>query len=277
MSKLRKSTKRTMTSYVLTFLLMVVLIAVSLIAFVKYSMLSERAILYTCSRISYYDDLTEEITNISYQMGIPFGVEKKNLKGVFSPDQVEKDMRGLVHSMIEGQEYTIDTSAIENKITKNIENANENLDANQKESVQVYVKSVADLYTKKVNIPGLKNIINACNTWTTVTIVGLPICALLIIILVFALISMRYYLYHGLRTVAYSVLGAGITLITVFSACISNGFIYRLNISDAFMRKFFTFFVGHEMLIQVFSGIGMIIIGVVIIIVIIRQRARGRE
>ena len=97
---------------------------------------------------------------------------------------------------------------------------------------------------------------------------------LIAIVCIFYLIASRRYVYHGIRYVAYSVIGAGITLLTVFAAAISDGSIYRFNISDVYMRKFFTYWIGHEMLMQVFAGIGFLIAGALLIYMVIRQKVR---
>jgi uncharacterized membrane protein YidH (DUF202 family) len=75
-----------------------------------------------------------------------------------------------------------------------------------------------------------------------------------------------------MRYIAYSVLGAGATLLTVFSALISNGFIYKFNISDTYMRRFFTYYIGHEFLMLVFVGIGLIVMGVLLVLIISRKK-----
>ena len=130
------------------------------------------------------------------------------------------------------------------------------------------------MYHKKVYIPGVDTMARVINATDKVALICIPLMVLIAIVCIFYLIASRRYVYHGIRYVAYSVIGAGITLLTVFAAAISDGSIYRFNISDVYMRKFFTYWIGHEMLMQVFAGIGFLIAGALLIYMVIRQKVR---
>lgn len=132
------------------------------------------------------------------------------------------------------------------------------------------------MYQKKILIPGIDSIVKMISVSDKVVIIGIPILLLIAILCMFYLISSRRYAYHGMRYVAYGFLGAGITLVTVFAGFISDKSIYRMNISDVYMRKFYTFWIGHEMLMQVFAGIAFLLAGAVVIYLVIRQKFRMR-
>ena len=272
--KLKKSTKKSAISYILSFVLMLSLICISLISLGKYSMLSVHGVMHTCDRIDYYKGLNEELINEAYYIGIPYGIDKKCLKDVFSDKKIREDMSLVLTEKIKGKSYNVSTDVIGTKILKNAEKKYGTLNSDEKESLQKYMIDVEKLYQKKIVIPGTSYIVRSINISSTAAIVGIPIAVFIAILCIFILISMRYYLHHGLRYVIYGILGAGITLLTVFSAIISNGFIYKFNISDVYMRKFFTFYIGHEMLMQIFAGIALLLTGCVMIYVVIRQKRR---
>ncbi len=270
--KSRRRTRITIISCILSFILMLSLLCGSILIFGKYSMLSMHGITYTCDRITYFEDASEEISLKAYQMGIPYGIKKKCLKDVFTAKTVRQDVLAMMEAQISGEKYVVKADEIREKITANVVDEYGQLKESEQESLDQYMVSVINLYQKKIEIPGATYIAKMVNIASKAAMIGIPICVLLIILCTFCLISMRRHYYRGLRYVAYGTLGAGFTLTTVFAASISNGFIYKFNISNAYMRKFFTFFIGHEMLIQVFSGIGMIIAGGVLIYMVFRQK-----
>lgn len=270
-----KRRKQTIISYIMSFILMLSLMCISLLSLGKYSMLSEHGVMHSCDRIEYYDDICDEMSKEAYYLGIPYGIEKKCLKDVFTKKQVRADMLTVLRNQIAEEKPLIKTYDIRNKISENVVKQYCELNATEQRSLQTYITEVEKMYQKKMVIPGSDFITEAIRMSTKVALVGIPLAILIAILCTFLLISIRKYAYHGLRFVVYGVLGAGITIVTVFAAMISNGFIYKFNISDVYMRKFFTYYIGHEMLMQVFAGIGMLLAGAILIYVVIRQKFRS--
>lgn len=272
--KRKKSVSRVVISLILSFILMLTLICLSIFVIGKYSMLSVHGVMNACDRIEYYEGINTEMTTLSYEKGIPFGIKKKHVKNVFDNEKIKEDMTNILVAQINNEEYLVETDEIREKITENVIEEYGDLDEKQKESLNAYLVDISNMYMDKMVIAGSSFFTPIITMWTKVITIGIPVCILIASICIFILIVTRRKIYKGLRYVAYSILGAGVTLTTVFSASISNGFIYRFNISDVYMRKFYTFWIGHEMLIQVFAGIGMLLTGGVLIYVIYRQKTR---
>lgn len=271
--RVKKRTKVDIISYILSFILMIALMGISILSLGKYSMLSNHGIIHTCDRISYYEGISDEMKTQAHYMGIPYGITKSGVKGVFSPKHIRKDMIKVLEAQMNGKEWQINTEKIRNKITANVEKQQKHtISESEQESLNAYIELIEDMYIRKMVIPGAKYLVNASNSWTKIAMVGIPACILIAVLCIFFLISMRRYFYHGLRYVVYGVLGAGVTLLITFSAMISNGFIYKINISDVYMRKFYTFLWGHEMLMQAFAGIGLLLAGMILIYIIYRQK-----
>lgn len=272
--RIKKRAKVDIKSYVLSFVLMLALMGISIFALGKYSMLSNHGIIHTCDRISYYEGVREEMKEQAHYMGLPYGLTKANIKGIFTNKKIRKDMISVLEAQMNGEDRHINTDKIRSKIIANTEKQlQRELTDEESVSLDAYIKSIESMYVRKMVIPGSKYLVNVSNIWTKIIMIGIPACVLISVLCIFFLISMRKYMYHGLRYVVYGVLGAGVTLLTAFSAMISNGFIYKVNISDVYMRKFYTFLLGHEMLMQVFAGIGLLLTGAILIYVIYRQKA----
>lgn len=269
--------KREISSFIMAFILMLSIMCISLLGFGKYSMFSMHGVIHTCDRIEYYDGLRKEMKQQAYYMGIPYGIKKKYLDGVFTNKQIRSDMYDVLSAQVQGESYTVKTEQIKAKITENVEEKLGKLTDQENESLQQYMNEVEKMYQEKMIIPGSEYIADMINLNTRIALIGIPVFVLIAIVCIFLMISIRKYWHHGLRYVVYGVLGAGITLLTVFSAFISNGFIYKFNISDPYMRKFYTFFIGHEMLMQVFVGIGLLLAGFIMIYIVFRQKVRAER
>lgn len=275
MSGKRKQSTRAIVRYVITFVLMISLIGMSFMTYGKYSMLSVHGVVNSCERVKYFKDICDEMEKEAYYLGIPFGITQKEVKGIFQEKEVRRDVTQIVASMKKGDKPRIDTYDLRKRIEDRIV-AKENLNTNQKESLNIFISQVENMYQEKVYIPGIDSIVKMIRIADRIVLIGIPLLLFIIIISMFYLISSRRYVHHGLRSVAYSFIGAGITLVTVFAGLISDRSIYRFNISDVYMRKFFTFWIGHEFLMQVFAGIMLLMVGALFVYLVIRQKSRIR-
>ena len=276
MSRKSKQSTRAVIRYFITFVLMVSLVGISLMAYGKYSMLSVHGVINSCERVKYFKDICGEMETEAYYLGIPFGITKKEIKGVFEEKEVRQDVTNIIVSMKNGNKPRIDTYELRKRMEEKITAKEGSLNPKQKESLSAYISQVENMYQRKVYIPGTDSIVNMITIADRIVLIGIPLLVFIIIISIFYLIASRRYVHHGLRSVAYSFIGAGITLVTVFAGMISDRSIYRFNISDVYMRKFFTFWIGHEMLMQVFAGIMLLMTGALLIYLVIRQKSRVR-
>lgn len=299
--KRRRQTRKNIISYLLSFVLMVSLMSLSIISFGNYSMLSIHGVENTCNRTGYYGFMKNELMQTAYDLAIPFGLhdvlkndvkkDKNKSKGgtgtstkdagivflddVFSEDKIKEDVQAVTKAHVNGTQYQIDVETIKTKIFEKAEKKMGTVSKKQKEAIDEYSEQLGEIYKKKMVIPGISYIAEGINVINKVRWYVIPISIFFILLCIFFLISIRNTTHRGLRFIAYSFLGAGGTLTTVFAAMISNGAIYKLNISNAFMRRFFTFYIGHAMLIQIFYGIGMLIAGAVLVAIIIRIKFKG--
>ena len=276
MSRRKKQTVRIIVRYIITFILMLCLMGISLLGYGKYSMLSVHGVVHACERVEYFEDICREMKTEAYYLGIPYGITKKNLAGVFQAKEVALYIENIVASMKNGNTPRIDTYNLRKRLEEKVQGKNNQLNNEQKKSLNAYITEVEKMYQKKIFIPGIDYIADMIRITDKVAIIGIPILLFIVIASIFYLIASRKYAHQGLRYVAYSFIGAGITLVTVFAGFISDKSIYRMNISDVYMRKFFTFWIGHEMLMQVFAGIGFLLVGAVVIYLVIRQKVRIR-
>lgn len=274
---MRRRRKINIISYILTLVLTISLIGISLLGFGKYSMFSLRGVMHSCDKVSYSLGLCLEMHQEAYYLATPYGLDKKCLDGVFETNSVRKDIEKALESRIKGETYTADTENIRTKIQQNVEDNYGKLGDKEKESLQEYASQVESMYQKKIVIPGSDSIADMINAFSKITIIGIPLLVLIAIVCVLLLVSMRRLFYHGLRFVAYGTMGAGVTLLTVFAAYISDASMYKFNLSDVYFRAFLIYLIGHEMLMQAFVGIGLLLVGLVLIYIVFREKMLSEQ
>lgn len=273
MAKRRKhKVRQTIKNCILSFLLMLSIITVAVLIMGKYSMLSERAIIHDGERVQYYSNLTNEIKEHAQYIGEPYGVTMKMANKFFKATEVKRALEGVLHQEVKGAKYTIKTDQIKKRIVDTINDAEPDLKKDQKKQVEAYADKVCAYYKTKIFIPYQKLLAPIINLTDTIALVGVPLGILLAVVLSVYLIASRRLPYHGIRYAAYGILGAGVTLLVVFSAFISEGSIYRFNVSHEYRRRIYTFFIGHEMLMLIFAGIFILIIGGVMMVLAYRNK-----
>ncbi len=303
----RRKLKKDIICYFLSFILMNSLIVLSVASLGTYSMFSIHGVTHSAERVDYYDYLKSELMQQAYDMAIPFGLDEvlktkneqssaneettevkqvtKNnveiegiifLDKVFSVDEIQNDVENYLKAQVEGKTYEIHTEKMEKRLYDAVKKEKKQLTSEEEQSLEAYTTQLMELYKTKIPFPTSWLLVKGIQLASKVIWFAIPISILTTLLSIFLIMSMRTATYRGLRFVAYGILGAGATLTTVCAAMISDGAIYRLNVSNAYMRRFFTFLLGHEMLMQVFSGIVMLVLGVILIYAIARLKFRGR-
>lgn len=249
---------------------------ISVISMGKYSMFSKRAVFHAYDKVGLFTEICTEMKTEAYRIGIPYGIEKKDVNSVFVRKNIMQDLMDTLSADIKSEKTAVNTSYIRDKIKKNVKKNHGKLTSAEEESLNQYITEVEKMYQKKVAIPGSEYIAKLINLSTKLFLIVVPVCVFIAILCGLYLIASRSLTYRGMRYIAYAVLGAGISLLTIFAALISNGFIYKFNMSNAYMRRFFTYYIGHEFLMQVFVGIGLMVFGVLMVCVIAKMKHKMR-
>ena len=269
--------RQTIVNYLLSFILMLCITVVVVMAVGKWSFLSEQAILHANNKTHYYYNLKNEMEQKAIDMGVPFGIERECIKGVFDENEVKQDVIKVFEEKLKNQKNIIDVANIEHRIRTNVEKKNGKLNATQTESLNVYIKKVQDMYTKKLHYPTEDFMVKYINASTKVAWIAIPLAAIIGFFCMFYLVFSRHYAYHGLRYVVYGVMAAGILISVGFSAIISNGAIYHYNITESFMKQFYVYYLGHILLMYVIFGIGILVFGLIGIFLVYRQKYMVRR
>ena len=269
--------RQVIVNYTLSFILALSLIVLVITSLFKYTCLSERAVENALDNAHYSYYLKNEIETTAMNYAVPFGIDKNCLKKILTEKEVKEDILKVFHQKLKGGNIIIDVGGLEKRIERNVIKKEGSLSDDQKASLKVYIKKVSDMYQKKIHIPTEDIMANLINWSTKVAWVAIPASIMLIVLCATYLIASRHYAYHGIRYVTYGIMGAGIFLTVVMSAIIANDTIYRYNISDAYMKRFYVYWIGHPLLTIVIYGVGCLVLGFVGIFLVYRQKYRVRQ
>ena len=269
--------RQAVINYLLAFILMLSIIVIVVGGVGKWSFASERAIIHAGDKSHYYYHLKNEIEQNAIDIGKPFGVDKECIKGVFKSEEVKDDVVKTLDEKVSGEKGIIDVGEIDRRIRTNVEKKEGSLTADQTNSLNVYIKKVQSMYMQKLHFPTEELMATVINKTDSLAWIAIPLAVVIGFFCAFYLIVSRHYAYHGLRFVIYGILGAGALITVGFSAIVSNGSFYNYNLTDSFMKDFYGYYVGHVMLISVIYGIAVLVIGLIGIFLVYRQKYAVRR
>ncbi len=258
--------------YLLSFILMLSIVIVVVMTIGKIFFLSERAVLHASEKTHYYYNLKNEVETKAMDYAVPYGIGKECLRGVFQESEVKSDVIKTFDEKVEGTKAVIDTGEIDRRIRANVEKSMGKLDVSQTKSLNTYIKKVQDMYMNKLHYPTEDFMADLINRTTKFAWISIPLALLIAILCSFYLIVSRHLAYHGIRYVVYGVMGAGALLTVGFSAMISNGSIYNYNITDSYLKELYAYWIGHPLLLYVIAGISILVIGLIGIFIVYRQK-----
>lgn len=269
--------RQAVINYLLAFILMLSIIVIVVGGVGKWSFASERAIIHAGDKSHYYYHLKNEIEQNAIDIGKPFGVDKECIKGVFKSEEVKDDVVKTLDEKVSGEKEIIDVGEIDRRIRTNVEKKEGSLTADQTNSLNVYIKKVQSMYMQKLHFPTEELMSTIINKTDSLAWIAIPLAIVIGFFCAFYLIVSRHYAYHGLRFVIYGILGAGALITVGFSAIVSNGSFYNYNLTDSYMKDFYGYYVGHVMLISVIYGIAVLVIGLIGIFLVYRQKYAVRR
>ena len=264
--------RQAVINYLLAFILMLSIIVIVVGGVGKWSFASERAIIHAGDKSHYYYHLKNEIEQNAIDIGKPFGVDKECIKGVFKSEEVKDDVVKTLDEKVSDEKEIIDVGEIDRRIRTNVEKKEGSLTADQTNSLNVYIKKVQSMYMQKLHFPTEELMATIINKTDSLAWIAIPLAVVIGFFCAFYLIVSRHYAYHGLRFVIYGILGAGALITVGFSAIVSNGSFYNYNLTDSYMKDFYGYYVGHVMLISVIYGIAVLVIGLIGIFLVYRQK-----
>lgn len=182
-------------SYVLSFVLVLMLLSLCLLAIVKSTILDEKYMISKLEEANYYERMNGEIIEQFKNYTIQSGLSDEVLENLFTEDKLKQDINNVIDSIYTGKELEISTSEIRENLKENIlaevEKEGKTVDF-EDEAMEEYLKAIESAYesqvsysTSTINSIGstFEKVISLAKTAQIIVIVVTIVIAVLIIIL----------------------------------------------------------------------------------------------
>lgn len=205
-------------SYIFSFILVIILLALCVIATIKSTILDEEYTISKLKEANYYErmngEIIEQFKNYTIQSGLSDGV----LENLFTEEKLEKDINKVIDSIYTGKKLEIDTTEIRENLKENIldevEKEGKTVDFEDEAMVE-YLKAIEMAYesqvsysTSAINSIGgaLQEIINLASLAQTILIVA----TIVVVILIIAISAKQIF---GLNYIAISSIASGLFIL----------------------------------------------------------------
>lgn len=116
---------------------------------VSNTILNKEYILNKMEECNYYEKTYLDINDILEQYIGPSGLDEEVLKDIYTEEQVKNDIDITVNAIFTGEEKTIETETIREKLSKNIYE-NYTITNSQKEAINNFEDTIINEYTKQI-------------------------------------------------------------------------------------------------------------------------------
>ena len=182
-------------SYVLSFVLVLMLLSLCLLAIVKSTILDEKYMISKLEDANYYERMNGEIIEQFKNYTIQSGLSDEVLENLFTEDKLKQDINNVIDSIYTGKELEISTSEIRENLKENIlaevEKEGKTVDF-EDEAMEEYLKAIESAYESQVSYSTctinsigstFEKVISLAQTAQIIVIVVTIVIAVLIIIL----------------------------------------------------------------------------------------------
>lgn len=205
-------------SYVLSFVLVLMLLSLCLLTIVKSTILDEKYMISKLEDANYYERMNGEIIEQFKNYTIQSGLSDEVLENLFTEDKLKQDINNVIDSIYTGKELEISTSEIRENLKENIlaevEKEGKTVDF-EDEAMEEYLKAIESAYESQVSYS--TNTINSIGS-TFEKVISLAQTAQIIVIVVTIVIAVLIIILNikqifGLNYLAISSMASGLFIL----------------------------------------------------------------
>lgn len=139
--------------YILTIIITVLIIAYLLINLLSSTILNESYILSKLEETGYYDKIYDYVLSNFENYIHQSGFDEEVLDNIITKEKVRNDTRAIISNIFNGIAEDIEVKDIEEKLNENINNqiSGMTLTEVQKQSIELFVKTICDEYTTTIS------------------------------------------------------------------------------------------------------------------------------
>ena len=205
-------------SYILSFILVLMLLSLCLLAILKSTILNEEYLISKLEEANYYERMNGEIIEQFKNYTIQSGLSDDVLENLFTEDKLKQDINNVINSIYTGEALEISTSEIRENLKENIlaevEKEGKTVDF-EDEAMAEYLKAIESAYesqvsysTSTINSIGstFEKIISLAKTAQTILVTVIVVVAIL-------LIAINIKVIFGLNYIAISGMASGLFIL----------------------------------------------------------------
>lgn len=205
-------------SYILSFILVLMLLSLCLLAILKSTILNEEYLISKLEEANYYERMNGEIIEQFKNYTIQSGLSDDVLENLFTEDKLKQDINNVINSIYTGEALEISTSEIRENLKENIlaevEKEGKTVDFEDEAMVE-YLKAIESAYesqvsysTSNINSIGstFEKIISLAKTAQTILVTVIVVVAIL-------LIAINIKVIFGLNYIAISGMASGLFIL----------------------------------------------------------------
>lgn len=257
--------------YIINFFLVVAITGMISLLIFSNTILDKKYMIDTLNKNNYYEKTDFDIKDTFKNYILQSGLDESILDGLYDKEKLYGDINLVIDGIYENKDVKIDTEGIRgilnDRINDTLKENNRVPDKNEKESIQIFVDTIVEVYEDGVIIS--QSTVNKINDVLAkvVSLVKKAQIALVavIVILVIIIIAINRNIQQSIRAFGAAILSSGIIFVAL-KILIGKRLHYILIINNTFSD---TLINTTESIISIFlnTGIVMTIIGVVGIII----------
>ena len=134
--------------YILSFILMICIIASITIGIVANTVASKDYLLAKLEEIDFYNKTGEKIKDTFKNYILQSGMDETVFENIYSDEKLKQDINMLVDAIYENKELQIETESVKTKLTENIDNYlnQNNLKVNNRTEIDTFVNTIVNTY-----------------------------------------------------------------------------------------------------------------------------------
>ena len=203
------------------FLVIILTVSIILIAFVNIAsstILNKEYVLSKLDETDYYKGIYQEVqSNFENYVG-QSGLDEDIMNGILSEEKVKSDVDLIISNIYDGTNKTIDVNELKTNLNNKIEESigNQRLSSVQRNSIDTFVNTICDEYTKTMTHTKYEQDINNAYVkvlkYVQMAKQALLIAIIVVVILILA-ISIKH-IYKGITSLGIALTSSGAFLIT---------------------------------------------------------------
>ena len=142
-------------SYILSFIMVALIIAIVAVSFLQNKVLNEDYWKMQMEKNNYYEKLEVTINDGFENYIMQSGMDSSVFEGIYDFDRIKKDTNAIIHSILNNEEYQIDTDDIREKLDNNIRNYIKNnkilVNKATENQIQNFENAIVSTYSNSVS------------------------------------------------------------------------------------------------------------------------------